>query len=158
MKYQGFMPNDFINGEGVCVSLWVSGCPLHCKGCHNKEAWSPDSGYDVPSNLIERLSKAITKNGIERNFSVLGGEPLATYNVEFVHDVINQIREKFPDIKIYVWTGYTLDELKERNDSNINEILDMISVLVTGRYEDDKRTTTQKWIGSTNQKIIYLNN
>lgn len=156
MYYQGFMPNDFINGEGVCVSLWVSGCPFHCKGCHNKEAWDFNSGSEVPTNIFEKLDNAITANNIKRNFSILGGEPLCEENRDFVLEVVKHIRKTFPDIKIFLWTGYTFQELEKMNDLTISDILSYVNVLIDGRYEDDKRDVSLPLRGSSNQKIYQL--
>lgn len=154
MRYAGFMPNDFINGEGVCVSLWTQGCPFHCEECHNQELWNPSNGYEADTNLINKLEKAITANGITRNFSVLGGEPLARYNRLGVGLVIHMIRKKFPNIKIFLWTGYTKEELEKENDICINKILEEIDVLIDGLYEKDKRDITLPLRGSRNQRVF----
>lgn len=159
MKYNGYLPNDFVNGENVCVSLWVSGCPLKCKGCQNPETWSFENGKEVPSNLIEQLKTAIAANGIRRNFSVLGGEPLAKQNIQFVDNVINEIRENFPKIKIFLWTGYTIEELNSlsefKNNTFKQRILKNIDVLIDGRFEQEQRDISLKWRGSKNQRILY---
>lgn len=82
VRYAGLNKNDFINGEGVSVSLWVQGCPHHCPGCHNSEQWSFEGGKYINNQLlIEEIFTALTENGIQRNFSVLGGEPLAPQNI-----------------------------------------------------------------------------
>lgn len=159
MKYNGYLPNDFVNGENVCVSLWVSGCPLKCKGCQNPETWSFENGEEVPSDLIEQLKMAITANGIRRNFSVLGGEPLAEQNIQFVDNVINEIRKSFPKIKIFLWTGYTIKELNSLSEFKNNvfkqRILKNIDVLIGGRFKQEQRDISLKWRGSKNQRILY---
>lgn len=155
MKYQGFMPNDFVNGEGISVSLWVSGCHFKCPGCHNKEAWDFESGYEIPSNLYDRLDAAITANGIQRNFSVLGGEPLAAQNRQFVNKILTHIRNKFPSIKIYLWTGYTKEELELLDNKDINAVLNNVDVLIEGRYKQEERDITLPLRGSRNQRILY---
>lgn len=153
--YHGYMPNDFIDGFGVSVSLWTSGCRFHCVGCQNKETWDPLSGVPVPDDIAEKIKKAITANGIQRNFSVLGGEPLAPFNREYIADLIDEIREAFPDIEIAVWTGYTIEELKKENDSNINWILSKIDLLIDGRYDDEQRDITLPLRGSRNQRLLF---
>ena len=158
MKYWGYMPNDLINGQGVSVSLWVSGCPFHCEGCHNQKAWDYESGYDVPDDLIDRLETAITANGIFRHLSILGGEPLCPENREFVHHVITELEKRLPGLQVYVWTGYTYDELREEDDLFIDSILLHTDVLIDGRFELEHRDTTLKMRGSTNQNIIELDN
>lgn len=154
MKYMGYMPNDFINGEGVSVSLWVSGCPLKCKGCHNPESWDPNYGYDVPNDLVDKLIKALFDNNIERNLSILGGEPLCEDNRHFIKDIIEKIKTKYPEIKIYLWTGYTLNELMEFDNEDILYILNHINVLIEGRFDIEQRDVTLSLRGSKNQNIV----
>lgn len=84
MRYAGLKKNDIVDcEEGICVSLWTQGCPFHCKGCHNPETWDFMGGMKVPHSIFKEINKAINENGIQRNFSVLGGEPLcpAKYKV-----------------------------------------------------------------------------
>ena len=154
-RYAGLITNDFANGEGVCVSLWVQGCPHRCHGCHNPETWNFEGGVPLPSNIKGQIIKAICANGIIRNFSVLGGEPFCEENIESVEDIISNVRIAFPDIKIFVWTGYTLEELLEKNIPAITSILSYIDVLVDGRFIEEERDLTLKLRGSKNQRILY---
>ena len=157
MKYAGYMPNDFVNGEGVCVSLWTAGCPHRCPGCFNSEMWDYNNGKPVPNDIKGQLVKAISANGIQRNFSILGGEPLSEDNRAFVDDIVKSIRSAYPHIKIYLWTGYTYQELLDLDNKYINSILSQINFLIDGRFEEDKKDLTLKLRGSSNQKIIELN-
>lgn len=147
--------NDVVNGIGVCVSVFVQGCHFHCKGCFNSSTWDFDGGYEIPENFESDILKAISKNGIQRNFSVLGGEPLCPENRVFVRDLITKVRQTYPTIKIFVWTGYELEELKSENDIAIQEILKNIDVLITGRFILEQRDITLPLRGSRNQKILY---
>lgn len=156
MKYAGLMENDMANGEGVCVSFWAQGCPHKCLGCHNPQTWDFDNGYEIPEDIKGRIVKAISANGITRNFSILGGEPLCDENLDLILNITTAVRTAYPHIKIYIWTGYTYAELIERNDNRILEILKQINILIDGRYEQDKRDTTLPLRGSTNQNIIKL--
>lgn len=156
MKYAGYMPNDFINGEGVCVSLWVQGCPFKCHGCHNIEQWDPEGGYPIPNDIKGRIIKAISANGIDRNFSILGGEPLCENNKTFVDNIISAVKAAYPNIKIFLWTGFTYNELLALKDETINHILLNVDILIDGRFEIEKRDITLKWRGSSNQNIIDL--
>ena len=156
MKYAGLMENDFIDGEGVCVSLWVQYCPFHCPGCHNPQTWDENGGYDVPTDLKGQIIKAISANGITRNFSVLGGEPLCEQNLDFVLNIVTAVRVAYPNIKIFIWSGYTLEELLERGDERITEIFKRADVLIDGRYEESLRDTTLPLRGSSNQQVIKL--
>ena len=144
--------NDFINGEGVSVSLWMQGCPHHCKGCHNPEQWDFNGGKSIEiENLLNEIYEAITANNIQRNFSILGGEPLAQRNIENTLKILAKIKQKFPTIKTYVWTGYTLEELLSLYDKNI---FDNIDTLIDGRFILEERDITLKLRGSRNQRIL----
>ena len=157
MKYYGYMPNDFINGENISVSLWTAGCPHRCKGCHNSEMWDYENGYEVPIDIKEQLIKAISANGLVRNFSILGGEPLSEENRDFILTIIQAIRTAYPSIKIFLWTGYTIEELKNMEDEKINSILENIDVLIDGKYDESLRNVTLELRGSSNQRILKRN-
>ena len=156
MKYAGLMENDFADGNGVCVSLWTQGCPHHCPGCHNPETWDFDGGYEVPDDIRGEIVKAISANGITRNFSILGGEPLCEENLDFVLNIITAVRMAYPHIKIYIWSGYTFAELIEKKDNRIIEILKQANILIDGKYIEELRDTTLPLRGSSNQNIISL--
>lgn len=154
MKYAGLMENDFSDGRGVCVSLWTQGCPHHCPGCHNPETWDFNGGYEVPDDIRGKIIKAISANGITRNFSILGGEPLCNENLDFVLNIVTSVRIAYPKIKIYIWTGYTFDELLQNKDERIMKILRQINFLIDGKYEESLKDTTLPLRGSSNQRII----
>ena len=156
MKYAGLMENDFTDGSGVCVSLWTQGCPHHCPGCHNPETWDFNGGYDVPDDIRGEIVKAISANGITRNFSILGGEPLCEENLDFVLNIITAVRTAYPHIQIYIWSGYTFAELIEKNDDRIINILKQANFLIDGKYIEELRDITLPLRGSSNQKIIAL--
>lgn len=155
MKYFGYMPNDLVNGQDVCVSLWTSGCPFHCEGCHNPEAWDKEAGYEIPSDIKGQLVKAICANGIKRNFSILGGEPLAPWNRQFVDEIITSIRTAYPNIKIFLWTGFTIEELDAAQDKYIDHIMENIDVLIDGQFILEQRDTALPLRGSRNQRVLY---
>lgn len=155
MKYTTINDNDMINGEGVSVSLWMQGCPHRCLGCHNPELWEFDGGTEENvKKVLKKIYNAIIKNNIQRNFSVLGGEPLCPQNIFFTNYIIQKVKKKFPNIKIFIWTGYTLQELQEKY-SSLNILLKSVDVLITGRYIQELRDVTLKWRGSSNQEILY---
>lgn len=157
MKYFGYMPNDFINGEGVCVSLWTAGCPHKCPGCHNSEMWNYKDGYEVPTDIRGQLIKAINANGIMRNLSILGGEPLSNENLAFVSSIVSSIKTAYPNIKIFLWTGFKLKYLKSfrKQNEDLDNILKHIDVLIDGPFIQEKRDITLKLRGSSNQRILY---
>ena len=154
-RYAGLIKNDFANGTGTCVSFWTQGCPHHCQGCQNPETWNFNGGKEVPTDIRGQIIKAICANNITRNFSVLGGEPLCKENLEEVDKIITSVRTAFPQIKIFVWTGYLLEDLKKKHDDKINHILSQIDVLIDGPYIDAERDITLELRGSKNQRILY---
>lgn len=154
MRIAGLNKNDFANGQGVCVSLFVQGCPHKCFNCFNPETWDFEGGEQEPLDIKGQIIKAICANGITRNFSVLGGEPLCPENVEEVSHIIAGVRMAYPDIKIFVWTGYTLEELKQWNNPHIENILSHINVLIDGKFIEELRDITLELRGSSNQRIL----
>jgi anaerobic ribonucleoside-triphosphate reductase activating protein len=158
MKYSGLIKNDIVNGQGVCVSLFVQGCPHKCPGCFNPETWNPEEGIEIPVDLKGQIIKAISANGIIRNFSVLGGEPLAPYNLEFVNNILTAVKAAYPQILIYLWTGYTLEELAERKQSEdvLYELLNKVDILIDGPFIEEQKDLTLPLRGSKNQRVIKL--
>lgn len=155
MKYQGYMPNDFINGKGVCVSLWTQGCPHKCVGCHNSETWDFNGGYEVPNDLKDQLINAISANGITRNFSILGGEPLCSENRKFVADIVTAIRAAYPQIQIFLWTGYELNDLYPL-DNDLQIIMDCVNYIIDGPYIEELRDISLPLRGSSNQNVNLI--
>ena len=154
-KYAGLITNDFANGIGTCVSFWAQGCPHHCSGCQNPETWDFNGGHDLPTDIRSQIVKAICTNGITRNFSVLGGEPLCEENLEEIDQIITSVRTAYPHIKIFVWTGYTLKELQKEKNLHIISILSQIDVLIDGPFIQAERDITLELRGSRNQRILY---
>ena len=154
-RYAGLITNDFANGTGVCVSFWTQGCPHRCPGCHNPETWDFEGGKELPTDIKGQIIKAICANGIIRNFSILGGEPLCPQNLEEVDNIITSVRTAFPHIKIFIWTGYTLEELQKIKNFHIINILSQIDVLIDGLYKEDEKDITLELRGSKNQRILY---
>ena len=154
-RYAGLITNDFVNGTGVCVSFWTQGCPHRCPGCHNPETWDFEGGKELPTDIKGQIIKAICANGIIRNFSILGGEPLCPQNLEEVDNIITSVRTAFPHIKIFIWTGYTLEELQKIKNFHIINILSQIDVLIDGLYKESEKDITLELRGSKNQRILY---
>lgn len=155
MRIAGIIDDDIVDSDdGIAVSLWTVGCPHHCKGCHNQNLWDYDAGQDIPINtVIKKIKEKINKNGIMRNFSVLGGEPLDPQNIKDVLTVLKKIRAAYPSIKIYLWTGYTLEELQERKE--FEEVLKYIDILIEGRFiEELKQNLPLR--GSSNQRVFKI--
>ena len=113
MRYAGIIENDVVNGEGVCLSVFTQGCPHRCKGCFNSETWDFDGGIEVEDmdKFIKDIVIKIRANGVHRNLSILGGEPLCKENQHFVSLLVGVAKEAYPDIKIFLWTGYYLEDV-----------------------------------------------
>ena len=154
-RYAGLITNDFANGTGTCVSFWTQGCPHHCPSCQNPETWDFQGGKEVPTDIRGQIIKAICANGITRNFSVLGGEPLCDENLDEVDKIITDVRTAYPQIKIFVWTGYILEELKEKKNDKINHILSQIDTLIDGPFIQAERDITLELRGSRNQRVLH---
>jgi anaerobic ribonucleoside-triphosphate reductase activating protein len=160
MRYAGLKKNDATNcDKGIVVSFWCQFCPHRCEGCHNPETWSAEGGYPLPADIKEQIIKAISANGVQRNFSVLGGEPLCPSNQKLVLEILKSVFSHYPKIKIFLWTGYTLEELEERatKDKEIKDILSLVTVLIDGRFEISQRDLTLALRGSRNQRIWEKN-
>nr|DAU32020.1 MAG TPA: 4Fe-4S single cluster domain protein [Caudoviricetes sp.] len=143
----------------MSVSFWTQGCPHKCHGCHNQQTWDSEGGAPLPTNIKNEVIQAIGANGIERNFSVLGGEPLCEENIEFVSQLIASVRTVYPNIKIFVWTGYTIEQLRKnsRIAAPLALILDKIDYLIDGLYDESLRDVSRPLVGSTNQRILEKN-
>lgn len=158
MKYAGILTNDFVNGIGVCVSFWAQGCPHRCIGCHNPETWDFNGGHDAEEDdIISYILSALGANGIQRNLSLLGGEPLCSENVNFIQLLIYWVKRAHPNTKIYCWSGYSLEQLQVRaeKEEKIKYILDNIDMLAAGPYIDRERDITLPFVGSRNQIVWW---
>ena len=154
MRYAGIINNDVVNGYDVCLSFWCQGCPFKCPGCHNKHTWDFDGGLEKDDEeLIQEIITNLSKNDVHRNLSILGGEPLCKENIPFVSNLVRAVKNVYPTICIYIWTGFTFEELLE-STSPIMPILSRTNILVDGRFEIDNRDITLPFRGSSNQRII----
>ena len=156
MKYAGLNKNDFAAAPGVSVTFFTQGCPHHCRGCHNPETWDFTGGKEFTPRVISEIIDALTDNGINRSLCIMGGEPLCEENEFITHLVISQIKEKLPETKVYIWTGFLYEDLLKNPGSHIEKILDMTDVLIDGPYIEELRDITLPMRGSSNQRIINL--
>ena len=156
MKYAGIIKNDIAAAPGVCVSFFVQGCPHHCPGCFNPETWDFDGGKEFSYETLEQIITGLTANGIKRSLCILGGEPLCENNEFLTNLVISSVKQKLPEVKVYIWTGYTYEELIKKNSPKVNQILHMADYLIDGPYIEALRDITLEMRGSSNQRIINL--
>ena len=155
-KIAGVYWDDTAAAPGISLSVYFSGCHFHCPGCHNPEAWDFNYGEEYTDEFAEKVVRMLRKNGVERRLSILGGEPLAPENRKAVADLIRTVIEAYDDTYVYLWTGYTYEELLPQmdEDEDLKYILSYVDVLIDGRFEIDKRDTTLPLRGSSNQRII----
>ncbi len=149
MNYGTIKKTDIANGDGVRVSLFVSGCENHCPGCFNPETWAYEYGevfdLDTMSELIDALSPEYISG-----LSVLGGEPLDPHNRETVTFICDTTKVIYPDKSIWIYTGYNFEDVKDL------EIMKYIDVLVDGRFILAEKDISLQFRGSRNQRIINV--
>lgn len=154
MNYAKINTHDIANGPGVRVSLFVSGCRRHCPGCHNPQAQNFDYGFYFDMTTIARIIKSMKPDHIS-GLTVLGGEPMEPENVLSVYCLLEQVREYYKGAKnIWLYSGFTFEELISRGEEYTNGILSLADVLVDGPYIEAERDITLKFRGSRNQRII----
>ena len=164
MNYIKISKCDTANGTGIGVVLWVSGCNCHCHGCHNPQTWDFNVGQLFTEDTMQELLDVLNKPYISR-LTLSGGHPLESQNLETVYQIVKTVKEKFPNKKIWLYTGYTWEETlnndRENKRANTNSIspLDIVrccDILVDGKYEKDKRDISLAFAGSSNQRVIDI--
>ncbi len=157
MKYLSVSKDDMNNGPGLRVVLWVSGCSHKCKGCHNPHTWNPNQGNEITDDFLKEIFDELGKDYIE-GITYSGGDPLHPLNRESIALLTGITKKMFPNKTQWLYTGYTYSELIYMYDENIDKILENIDVLVDGRYDESLRSPNEPWVGSSNQRVIYLKN
>ena len=160
MNYAEIKTMDIANGEGIRVSLFVSGCTHRCKNCFNEIAW--DFGYGKPftDETKEFLLNALAPDYIA-GLSLLGGEPFEPQNQRGLLPFVETFKNKFPHKTVWCYTGYTYKDggaLKEErsNCKETKKLLSLIDVLVDGRFIEELKDIRLKFRGSSNQRVIDL--
>ncbi|MBS7577579.1 MULTISPECIES: anaerobic ribonucleoside-triphosphate reductase activating protein [unclassified Enterococcus] len=141
---------NFVDGEGVRNSLYVSGCPFACEGCYNVAAQSFRYGKPYDATLEAQIMKDMAEPYVQ-GLTLLGGEPFL--NTDVVLPLVKRIRQELPEKDIWSWSGYTWEEL-QLETADKQELLSLIDILVDGRFEKDKMNLMLQFRGSSNQRII----
>jgi len=149
MRFADITKCELSNGNKIGVSLYVQGCPIHCKGCFNPSTWDFDGGREWNSEVENYFFKLIDHPYIER-ISILGGEPLSPININDVTELVKRIKGAFPDKKIWLYTGYTFDL------NNSWNVVNYIDFLVDGSFQLENKDLSLPFRGSTNQRIIDI--
>lgn len=157
MNYQKITKCDTANGDGVRVTLWVSGCSHHCDECHNPQTWNPYDGKPFTHDTYEEICAELEKPWVA-GLTLSGGDPLHDQNVKMISTLVCYVKTRFPNKTIWCYTGYTLAELRRMRERNmyVDLILDHIDILVDGRYQKYLRDVSYPWAGSSNQ-IVWAN-
>lgn len=156
MRYASINFNDITAAPGLCVTVFLQGCPHHCPGCHNPTTWDFNGGEEFTAETMTAIIEGLNAQNIQRNLCIMGGEPLAPQNTFLTNMIINEVKLRYPDIKIYIWTGYTYEEIQLLCDSHVKHILEQADYLIDGRYIEELRDITLEMRGSSNQRIIDL--
>lgn len=146
MRYHNITKCDLLNGDGIRVVLWISGCKLRCPGCQNPQTWAFNSGIKFEEADKEELFEALSKPYI-KGLTLSGGNPIDSYTE--VLPLVKEVKTKFPEKDIWLYSGYELAELK----LNYSEILKYVDVIVDGAYVESCKDVELRWRGSTNQKV-----
>jgi anaerobic ribonucleoside-triphosphate reductase activating protein len=149
MNYAEIKKVDIANGPGVRVSLFVSGCRNHCKGCFNPETWDFDYGRPFTRETEDEIIEALRPSWIQ-GFSILGGEPTEEENAAVLIPFLKRVRAVLPDKDIWLYSGYTYEALRDK------EILTLADVLVDGPFLLEQKDAGLAFRGSRNQRIIDL--
>lgn len=155
----GIYYNDTAAAPGICVSVYLSGCPLHCEGCHNPEAQDRNYGEPLTDEYIDKIVSSICLNNVYRKLCILGGEPLSIHNIDATKKIIDACKEVYPELEVYIWTGYTYEQLfqiygAELGINTLMSILFNTTCLIDGPYVQELRDITLKMRGSKNQRLI----
>lgn len=159
MHYGRINKCDIANGEGVRVSLFVSGCRNRCKGCFQPETWDFNYGNLFDNAAIEQIMTAL-ENPSVRGLTILGGEPMEPENQPEILSLLRTIKQKYPDKTVWLYTGNTYEELNgehRTHTEHTEKILALVDILVDGRYIEEEKSLGLRFRGSKNQRIIDMN-
>lgn len=166
MNYHNITYPDQNNGDGLRIVLWVAGCEHHCTNCQNQQTWSPQSGIPFDKNAMNEILNELKKDYIS-GITFSGGDPLHPKNVQNVLKIVDEIRVSYPTKNIWLYTGYTWEQIMHPVITDINseqlkmlqmrkELVSKCDVLIDGRYIDELRDGSLHWKGSSNQRVINV--
>ena len=156
MNYGTIKTYDIANGVGVRVSLFVSGCRHHCKNCFNREIWEFDSGESFGDSQKAYIMQNLEPSYID-GLSLLGGEPLEPENQKGLLDLVQEVKNKYPNKTIWCYTGFTFEYLvshKLNFDPYLKDLLENIDILVDGPFIEELKNPSLAFRGSSNQRIL----
>ncbi|WP_022818775.1 anaerobic ribonucleoside-triphosphate reductase activating protein [Fusobacterium russii] len=155
MNYSGIKYADMINGIGIRVSLFVSGCNHACKNCFNVETWNPKYGEKFTEKQEDEIILFFKKYGKTiKGLSLLGGDPTYPKNINPLIKFIKKFKAELPDKDIWIWSGFTWEEILA--EPKRKELISLCDVLIDGKYIDELKDLNLKWRGSSNQRVIDI--
>lgn len=147
MNYVKIEASSLSNGTGWRVVLWCSGCEHHCYNCHNKETWNPNCGKKFTEKEMNLLIELLSKDYI-KGLTFSGGDPLHPANRETIEKIARIVKEKLPEKDIWMYTGYEYEDVKNL------PVMELVDVLVDGKYINSLRDISLPFRGSSNQRVI----
>lgn len=147
MRYHNITKDDMLNGDGLRVVLWVAGCAHCCKECHNPVTWDPYGGLEFDEAAKQEIFEQLDKDYIS-GVTLSGGDPLHPVNRMDIRDLACEIKEKYPDKTIWLYTGDVWEQVLH------DPLMQYIDVLVDGEFMVEKKDARLRWKGSSNQRVI----
>lgn len=149
MRYHNITHDDMLNGDGLRVVLWVAGCDHCCKGCQNPTTWDPEGGLLFDDAAKQEIFEQLDKSYIS-GLTFSGGDPLFASNRSAVRQLAEEVKTKYPDKTIWLYTGFLWEAVK--NDP----VMQFVDVLVDGEFEQETFDANLLWKGSANQRVINV--
>ncbi|MCR5120593.1 MAG: anaerobic ribonucleoside-triphosphate reductase activating protein [Lachnospiraceae bacterium] len=147
MRYHNITHDDMLNGDGLRVVLWVAGCEHCCKGCQNPQTWDAEGGLPFDEAAKQEIFEQLDKDYIS-GLTFSGGDPLFPSNRVDVRKLAQEVKEKYPDKTIWLYTGYLWEQVMHY------PVMQYVDVVVDGEFEQDKFDANLRWKGSSNQRVI----
>lgn len=147
MRYHNITKDDMLNGDGLRVVLWVAGCSHCCRECHNPVTWDPAGGLPFDDGARREVFGQLDKSYIS-GITFSGGDPLHSANRADVRDLMKEIRERYPDKTIWLYTGDSWENIRHL------ALMQYVDVLVDGEFQTEKKDKKLLWKGSSNQRVI----
>ena len=154
MNYIKITKNDIANGVGVRTVLWVSGCTMRCKKCHNQSTWDFNAGQLFTNDTMNELLNSLIPDYVA-GLTLSGGHPLEKQNQKQIANIVKTVKAKYPTKTIWLYTGYLYENILKM-PFVVRDILPYIDILVDGKYDCTKRDITLAWCGSSNQRVIDI--
>lgn len=151
MNYHQYYPIDVVNGPGTRSTLFVSGCVHQCRGCYNQSTLNPNSGHAFTQGMADQIIADLQSTRIpKRGLSLSGGDPLHPNNVATILSLVKRVRAECPGKDIWLWTGYSFDELSPEQMA----VVELVDTVIDGKFVKELADANLKWRGSSNQRVI----